>query len=458
VGSAANDLNELSREELIALIRRQAELIEKLQRQVEDLQRKRHRQAAPFSRNERKPTPRRNGRRPGEGRFENRPAPPASSSDIQVTVTKPELCPKCGGAVELERVEEATVTDVVPEPRPRVVRYEVPVCRCVECGTKVRGKAAGLAGNQTGATAHRLGPRSKALAHLLHYGLGIPVRKLPQILWETTGLRVTASALTQDALKQAKGEGAIGRQYQALRDAMRQCSVVHTDDTGWRIGGTNAHLMGFGAMDKAVYQIRYQHRSEEVAEIIPANFAGVLVSDRGKSYDAEMFAAMKQQKCLAHLLRNISEVLETKVGRARVFGCQLQVLLRQALAFKRQSDSPLRTEAIDELDRKLTWLLRNRTLKDDDNQRLLNGIGTQMDRGRILTFLRIAGVDPTNNAAERLLRPAVIARKVSQCSKNDSGAHATSAFLSVIQTLRKQLPPSSPVTEPLLGLMAGNSR
>jgi hypothetical protein len=42
---------------------------------------------------------------------------------------------------------------------------------------------------------------------------------------------------------------------------------------------------------------------------------------------------------------------------------------------------------------------------------------------------------PTNHRAERALRPAVIARKVSQCSKNTQGAVAFTAFTSVIQTL-----------------------
>jgi hypothetical protein len=92
---------------------------------------------------------------------------------------------------------------------------------------------------------------------------------------------------------------------------------------------------------------------------------------------------------------------------------------------------------VEDLDIRLTWHLRGRVLKDKDNQRLLNGIGEQMDRDRILTFLRVPGVEPTNNRAERMLRPAVIARKVSHCSKNARGAYATAAFLSVIQTARK---------------------
>jgi hypothetical protein len=87
-----------------------------------------------------------------------------------------------------------------------------------------------------------------------------------------------------------------------------------------------------------------------------------------------------------------------------------------------------------QIDDDLTFHLRHRILKDDDNQRLLDGIGLHQDRGNLLRFLRVEGLEPTNNRAERALRPAVIARKVSHCSKNQRGAEAFAAFVSVIQT------------------------
>ena len=459
----SNSIEDLKREELIALIGKLAAEVEKLRAEVEklrkeneELRRKGHRQAAPFTKGVRKPDPKKPGRRKGEGQFKKREAPPVAESDVRVEVSMPGRC-RCGGQVKLERTEEATTVDVPPVPAPVVTRYAVPVCRCEACGGVVRGQAPGLEPDQFGATAHRLGPRVKAMAHTLHYGLGIPVRKLPQVIWELAGIRVTASALTQDALKQASAEGPVGQQYQVLRDRMRNCAVVHTDDTGWSIGGTVAYLMGFVSADTVVYQIRYRHRSDEVLEIIPSDFAGVMVTDRGKSYDADVFLDVQQQKCLGHLLRNISETLEGQTGQARCFGLKLKSLLQLALDLSKQEPSPERTLAVQRLEADLTWLLRDRVLKDDDNQRMLNGIGTQMDRGRILTFLHILGVDGTNNIAERILRLAVIARKVSQCSKNDAGAYASSAFMSVIQTLRIGLDPLASLSALLLGVMAGTS-
>ena len=66
-------------------------------------------------------------------------------------------------------------------------------------------------------------------------------------------------------------------------------------------------------------------------------------------------------------------------------------------------------------------------------------MGWHHDRGNLLRFLfDPEHLEPTNNRAERALRPAVIGRKVSHCSKTQQGAQAYCAFMSVIQTLSKQ--------------------
>jgi len=79
--------------------------------------------------------------------------------------------------------------------------------------------------------------------------------------------------------------------------------------------------------------------------------------------------------------------------------------------------------------------LRDRQLSDRDNQRLLDGIGQQEDQGRVTLFLRRPEIEPTNNRAERGLRPAVIARKVSHCSKNERGALAYATLKTIFVTL-----------------------
>lgn len=438
----------LSREDLLALVAELQHQIaaltatnEALRAEIDQLKRGGKRQAAPFSKGTRVTEPKPPGRKPGSGTFCYREAPPPEAIteppvDVPVTL---EACPTCGGPLEEERVDLAYTTELPGRPRPKVTQYRVQVCRCTVCGQQVRGQHPDVAPDQYGATAHRLGARVMAAAHALHYGMGIPVRKVPAVLAVLTGVRLTQGALTQDALQRAAGT--IGIAYAQLRAMVPETPVVHTDDTGWRVGGQPAHLMAFETEAATVYQIRPRHRHEEVQEVIPADYAGVMVTDRGRSYDAQAFACVDQQKCLAHILRSISDVVERKTGRARDFGVQLKARLQEALAlWHRHRDTPVadfKVEA-EALQAELTYQLRDRRLKDRDNQRLLDELGWHHDRGNVLRFLIDPRIEPTNNRAERALRPAVIARKVSHCSKNGAGAHAFAAFTSVVRTLAKQ--------------------
>ena len=277
-----------------------------------------------------------------------------------------------------------------------------------------------------------------AAAHSLHYGVGVPVRKVPSVLKVLTGLELTQGAITQDALRRARS--AVGVAYARLRASVKDSRAVHTDDTGWRVGGEPAFLMAFETNDATVYQVRPRHRNEEVREVVPSDYGGVMVTDRGRSYDAQALAKVDQQKCLAHVLRSISEVVDTKNGRGRSFGNRLKRLLREAMelwqAYHRGEAVDFATEA-ERLKRQVAYHLRDRPLTDPDNWRLQNELGWHNDRGNLLRFLDDPSIEPTNNRAERALRPAVIARKVSHCSKNVHGADAFSVFTSVIRTLTR---------------------
>jgi transposase len=442
------NLTSLSRDELLALVvhqqRQLVELmarIEALHAEIERLTRGAKRQAAPFSKGTHVSTPKRPGRKPGSGSFCYRESPlpeQLTEPPVDVPVTLA-ACPDCGGPLVEERIDCAYTTDIPALPRPQVTQYRGAVCRCTVCGKQVRGQHPDVAPDQYGATAHRVGDRAMAAAHGLHYGVGIPVRKVPKVLEALTGIQLTQGAITQDALRRARSE--IGETYARLRAAVPESPVVHTDDTSWRVGGRPAYLMAFDTDAATVYQIRSQHRHEEVQEVIPPDYAGVMATDRGRSYDAQAFEEVKQQKCLAHILRSISDVLQRKKGRARAFGERLKTLLQDAMQLWRRSQGgavPDYEDQASHLWDALTYHLRPRVLTDPDNQRLLNGIGAHHDRGNLLRFLEDPRLEPTNNRAERVLRPAVIARKVSQCSKNDAGAHAFEAFTSVVRTLAKQ--------------------
>jgi transposase len=222
------------------------------------------RQAAPFSKGTQVKQPKRPGRKPGQGTFSFRQAPcPEEITEVPVNVpVTQESCLACGGELAEERVDFAYVTDLPPLPRPRVTQYRVWVCRCLGCGQRVRGQHPDLAPDQHGVTAHRVGKRGMAAAHTLHHQIGIPVRKVPAVLETLTGLQLTQGAITQDALRWARGK--VGAAYQSLRAKVRNAPAVYTDDTGWRVKGQNAQLMAFDTDEVTVYQVSPRHRHQEV--------------------------------------------------------------------------------------------------------------------------------------------------------------------------------------------------
>jgi len=304
----------------------------------------------------------------------------------RVTVESPSSCPRCGDSgIELTW-EDAWNTEL-PEPRPKVTHFRRPVCTCSNCDLRWRAPHPDLADDQFGATAHRLGPRLRSAGHFLHYRLGLPVRKVPTVLAELHGVKVTQSALTQDALRTAKA-GPLRQRYEQIKEDIAKAPVVHVDPTGWRKAGKPAALTVFATPDtaenpgKTLYQVTDHHGSDEVVDVLGEDFTGVLASDRGPEFDANKLKDWKKQKCNTHVKRNINKALEDKTGRARQFGEKLRSLLDEARQLRRNHDAGKRKgyeDKVVDIEDRIAHHLRNRTFVDPDNQRLLNGIGMQND-------------------------------------------------------------------------------
>ncbi|MEP7219641.1 MAG: transposase, partial [Bacteroidota bacterium] len=91
-----------------------------------------------------------------------------------------------------------------------------------------------------------------------------------------------------------------------------------------------------------------------------------------------------------------------------------------------------------DIQERLRHALRPRRLRDPENDRMLNELGRHNDRGNLLRFLDDPGIAPTNNQAERDLRPAVIARNVSHCATTAVGSETRSILMSVLATLKRR--------------------
>jgi len=91
-----------------------------------------------------------------------------------------------------------------------------------------------------------------------------------------------------------------------------------------------------------------------------------VITDRGKSYDAAELNGVAQQKCLSHLIRNASVVVNKKSGPARQFGIRLKELLRGSIQLwreKKQGDVPDYQERLEKIEAELPHHLRNRIMR-----------------------------------------------------------------------------------------------
>src|SRR5512133_472691 len=420
-------------ERLRAERERLQEVNERLRGEVEALRRAAKRQAAPFSKGDPTPHPRRPGRKPGAayGRHAHRPVP--EQVDQVVTVRLPACCPDCGGELALERVAVQYVEDLPPTP-PLVTRYELQVGRCRACGRRVQPRHPGQTSDALGAAGTQVGPRAVALASWLSKGLGVPAGKIARLLGHL-GLQVTPGGVTQAVARAAR---ALQPTYQALVDGVRASPVVAPDETGWRVGGIRSWLWAFVGAQVTVYRIAHGRGYADAAAVLGEGYAGVLERDGWAPY--RRFQNANHQSCLAHLLRRCRELLaDADRGQAKTPHAVRRILqhalaLREAHQAGTVDAARLAAEA-ERLEAKVDKLIAGAT-RYPPNRRLLDHLARE--REHLFTFLRIPGVEATNWRAEHAIRPAVVTRKAWGGNRTWAGATTWQTLASVLRSARQQ--------------------
>jgi len=429
----------------LAIIQQQQKQIERLQQmnnqlqaRVEELERAGKRQATPFARRQWVERPKRPGRKRGQGKFAHRELPKVHQ--IQETkVAKLHGCPACGGKLQEIHQHEQYVTDI-PVVEVQTTRFVTFSGYCRACHKRVRSRHPEQTSQATGAAGVMVGPRAKALAADLKHRLGVSYGKVSEVLNDAFGLQVSRSGWCQADQKLANTARPV---YEALVELIRQCSVVHADETGWRIGTLAAWLWVFTNCEATVYAIRDNRSSDVVVDVLGREFQGILASDCYVAYDEKRLTTWLKQKCVAHLLRELKEMQESKRGRALHFARQLTLVLQEALALKAEKarlDPFTFFQCTQALESRLDVLIApKRRLSDRDNARFAKRL--RKHRPHLLRFLYIDDLDATNNLAERMLRPAVITRKTNGCNRTTGGAAAHAILSSVLVTCRQHAIP-----------------
>jgi len=397
----------------------------RLSEQLEAAQRAAHRQAAPFRRPEaqRSAQPGRPGRKPGHPAA-LRPQP--AHIDHHEHVPLP-ACPHCQGPLA-ERRALTQYIEELPPVRPGVTELITEEGWCEHCQQTVRSTHPLQVSTAVGAAGVHLGPRALALALDLNKAKGLSLRKTQAVLADHFGLRLSPGGLARAAQR-------VGRKlapaYDALVAQVRTSPVVHADETSWWVGGPGWWLWVFTTNTTTVYLVDERRGRAVVTETLTGDFDGVLVSDCLSTYDD---ATAHQQKCYHHHFEAIKEARALHPDGPSGYLDEVSALLRTALLLKglQSAAEPGRWEAcVRGLEARAEALLSTPRLQPQE-EKVRHRLDKQRDH--LFTFLRHAGVPATNNQAERQLRPAVIARKISCGNKTKTGARAWQVLSSLAAT------------------------
>jgi len=342
-----------------------------------------------------------------------------------------EGCPKCGGPglSPCQEVEDHIQEDIeIAQAKATCFRhhkYFCPHCKKVITAAPAPGEIP-----------HSfIGPIARATAGFLRYQMKIPFRQVKAIFSDLFGLQISPGALVgwdQDL-------GQRGRPfYEMLREKVRFSDHIHADDTGWRADGVNYWLAVYTNENLALYTID-RHRSQAaVQKTLGESYGGILITDCYSAYNPIQAAA--KQKCVTHLLRTNKEVEENNKGdpEAQHFCAEAKRLLQEGLALHRQFRKSAATpDQLRQASKRLPPAMAALTAKqmgNEDAERFRQRLLRHKDE--VWTYLDRPQIEPTNNRAERQLRPCVIMRKVTFGNRSDTGTMNHAVLMSLMQTAK----------------------
>lgn len=337
-------------------------------------------------------------------------------------------CPQCHG--RLGRSVAVTThlqEDLIPA-RVEVTCFKRQRYYCGRCRTVVTAPHA-----PEEIPGSRLGPQVLTHALLLKYVHGLPFNKIRTAFQQLATLRVSEGALAQALQRMSRW---LQVETTALREALCTSPATHVDETGWKLTGVNHWLWVFVTERLAYVRIDRSRGSGVPKDVLGTDYPGVVVSDFHSAYNR---LQGPQQKCWVHLLRELRECAKTELSEEyRRAHRRLRRLFLDARRLVRQRPAlpPLQVERRQRRldDRLFAWgatPYHNTTLK-----RLAGRV--LKHHQQLLTFTRVAGISPDNNAAERAIRPHVVIRKRSYQSRSPTGMATHASLTSLVQTLTLQ--------------------
>ncbi len=377
------------------------------------------------------PTGRKRGAQPGHAGHHRDLLPPGQVDEF--VVHRPTACPHCQAALPhdlpADEVQRQQVWDVPPL-QPHVTEHQFPTVTCPQCQTAVR------APRPLEVPPGSFGPQVVALVALLHGRFRISTREivlLLEALWHLPLSGGSVPALYQTASR------ALAPVYDEVQQAVQGQAVVNVDETPWREQRRTRYLWVAVTLVATLFQVGRRSRAA-LEQMLGTAFGGIVGSDRYKAY--AHLPVTQRQICWAHLKRDWQFYRE-RAGPVGDWGeaamAQITLLFAQWQRFR---TGEVDREGLQQAMAPIQAALRALVERGRDELPWEKARGFCRDLlwvwPALWTFVAVAGVEPTNNAAERALRPAVLWRKGCYGTDSVDGSRFVERILTVTTTCQQQ--------------------
>jgi transposase len=375
------------------------------------------------------PSRKRRGGQKGHPRRMRALVPPdrvASVSDC-----KPSECRRCGHALSGEDSEPRRhQVAELPPIEPEVHEYRLHRLCCPHCHTVTSGTL------PDGVPCTSFGPRLHAALSVLTGAYRLSKRQVVQLGSDLLGLTISVGMIskleriTAEVLEQPVAE---------LAEAVKAAEAANIDETGWRQAHLKAWLWVVVTSVGIVFRIVRSRAGAVARDLLGEEPKPIVISDRFPGY--EWIELKSRQVCWAHLRRDFQAMIDRDVGGAEV-GRQLLWQSNKLFEYwHKVRDGTIQRSTFLQY---MAWL-RPMVRSSLERGSQCGCAKTAATCGELLrlwdclwTFTRVAGVEPTNNAAERALRHAVIWRRISGGTDSESGSRFVERMLSAVATCRQQ--------------------
>jgi transposase len=357
----------------------------------------------------------------------HRPAP-ERIDETQVHTLSP--CPQCAAPLGRPVATRERFTEDIPKVQPIITQHIIQVFYCPQCRKSVEAPVEDALPKST------IGVRLLVQTAYLHFYLGLPLRQIAAYLNACLSFPLSPGGL---ALSWHRLAEILSPWYEQLRRLAQTSSLLQIDATGWRVRGKAYWLWCFTrrTTNIAYYFISPSRASPVLKRVLGKFFAGILVCDFFGAYN--QIGALLKQRCLLHLLRDLIRTsVFHRTPEWKGFAKTLRRLVKDAfrLATRRsQLPAEVYPQRCQILHQRLATLI-NQPYQDSHCLRLVKRL--KRHQNELFTFLDHPEVPPDNNHAERMIRPAVIARKNSYCNRSPKGAQTQAILMSIFRTLHLQ--------------------